>query len=123
MLRWSMILLLLCACGTDEERFPEQVARTWCAEFKSCDIEDFFRQYRDGTPQCQESVAVEVLQQAFPDGDRACFWIDELGEQCIDALAKATCDEVLNPLWLDECTAAWDCVTIVSARASARPVR
>lgn len=109
----SVALVLLGACGTDEERFPEQFAKDWCTELKACDVDRFWDEFYDGTPECRESTADSVASQGFRDDDRVCKWDQELGESCLELMKEASCDDVLNPIWVTSCTAAWDCVTIL----------
>lgn len=113
MRRRIALTLLLAACGTDEERFPEQFAKDYCAELKACDEDAYFEVYREGTPQCRDETSTEVRAQAFVSDDRVCKWVQENGEECLEELAVATCDDVESPLWKQACISAWDCVTLV----------
>lgn len=76
-MRFLLLALLpsLVACGTDEERFPDQVAKTWCSGLKACDVDRFWDTYWEGTPECRDSYAIVVRAQSFRGDDLVCQWL------------------------------------------------
>jgi hypothetical protein len=100
-------------CGTTEERFPEQFARKYCAQAKACDVDLYFETYEFGTETCRERMTQQVGDQQYGTEVTVCSWQPDIADDCLKEIRRATCDEVLDDRWVDNCTAAWDCVTLI----------
>lgn len=112
-----LLCLPLAACAVSEDSFGTSVARAYCPQLKSCDLDLFWDTFYDGTPDCLVEVADDVNDQRYGGGTAACSWQQADAESCLDMLADASCDEVLSPTWFSSCVAAWDCVAIVDPGA------
>lgn len=107
------LLAFALACGTDEARFPDQSADLWCAGSKACDVDAYFEQFPTGSEACREQFSAEVAALQYGRDNTACRWEQDLGEACLDRLRDATCEQLDDAFWVEQCVRAWDCVVLV----------
>lgn len=108
-----LIAMFVCACEIAEDHFDEVVAEDWCARQKACDEDLFFDTWLLGTPDCRAAVADAVNDKRYGNGNSACSYASELAAGCVRSVRSATCDEILAPGFVDECSDdVWDCISI-----------
>lgn len=113
-MRTALLPLLAAACALTEDTFPERFATDWCARAKSCDEDAYFDRWIEGTITCKATTAEEVAQLAYGNGSVSCRFQEELAQDCLQEVAAATCAQVGSTSWVEGCTAAWDCIAILT---------
>lgn len=113
-----LLLLVLTSCASDQERFSDDFAASYCARVRSCDERVFWTTWDGGTPECRDHARGRLRQLSFGNGNVTCRWQPEPALDCLEDVERGTCDEILREDYISRCARpAWDCITLIRARA------
>jgi len=102
-------LVLLPACGVNEDNYVEKFAKVLCGLYDECYQEEF-ASYWDDVNQC-----VDELVDAMDEGGdyyADCTFDNKNAKDCIDSYKKVTCDDIeADTAEIDEtaCENIWEC--------------
>lgn len=104
--------LLLTGCfgvgEVTESNWTEKFSDVYCNQLEKCSRGFFESEYSD-MADCLDEVQDDAEDQADNLDDLGCDFDEEEAQQCLDSFHKASCEDVYEADYLDDCEDVFDC--------------